>query len=285
LAEETAQRAAALNPENPQEHILAAYTLQEHGLFDWAEREYRQILQRGPAGSPEDLRTRFLLSEMLHDLQRELEAAQVLQGASDVLDKDQNAVHQIARLGRDPGGMRSRMHYFYAEHQRLQGNSPKQREHLQEAVKHDNTDADVLIAMYRVADSDPAWKEMTANLIRDAAAEFRAEIRAGEQQAAAAPNDEIRELYNRQLAQSHNQLAWLLSNTTGDYDEALRSSLRSLDLHPKSAGYLDTLGRCYYAKGDYENAVRTQAEAVELEPHSCQIRRQLELFQAALNKP
>jgi len=73
-----------------------------------------------------------------------------------------------------------------------------------------------------------------------------------------------------------------VANTEGDYDEALRSSQRSLELRPETAGYLDTLGRCYFAKGDYKNAVFHQSRAVELEPHSQQIRRQLELFQKAL---
>ena len=101
-------------------------------------------------------------------------------------------------------------------------------------------------------------------------------------QAAEAPTEGIREGYQFELATAHNQLAWLVSNTEGDYDEALRSSQRSLELRPETPGYLDTLGRCYYAKGDYKSAVLYQSRAAELEPHSVQIRRQLEFFQAAL---
>jgi tetratricopeptide (TPR) repeat protein len=86
------------------------------------------------------------------------------------------------------------------------------------------------------------------------------------------------------LATANNQLAWLVSNTEGDFDEAVRCSLRSLDLRPDAAGYYDTLGRCYYAKGDYANAVSNQSKAVEMEPHSPQIVRQLELFKKALRE-
>ncbi|MCA9210287.1 MAG: tetratricopeptide repeat protein, partial [Planctomycetales bacterium] len=57
---------------------------------------------------------------------------------------------------------------------------------------------------------------------------------------------------------------------------------KSLELVPDTAGYLDTLGRCYYAKGDYANAVKYQTQAVRLDPHTQQIRRQLELFEKAL---
>ena len=93
-----------------------------------------------------------------------------------------------------------------------------------------------------------------------------------------------REEATRLLASANNQLAWLVSNTTGDFDEALRCSHRSLELAPDTAGFLDTLGRCYYAKGDYENAVKHQTRAAELEPHSGQIRRQLELFKKTLSE-
>ncbi len=95
-------------------------------------------------------------------------------------------------------------------------------------------------------------------MIRSAASEFRDEAIEYERQAAEAPTEDIRAIYHRELASAHNQLAWLVSNTEGDYDEALRGSQRSLELRPDTAGYLDTLGRCFYAKGDYKNAVLNQ---------------------------
>jgi Flp pilus assembly protein TadD len=77
-------------------------------------------------------------------------------------------------------------------------------------------------------------------------------------------------------------LAWLVGNTEGDLDEALRASHRSLELAPETSGYLDTLGRCYFARGDCEKAVKYQSRAVDLDPHSGQIRRQLDFFKQAL---
>ena len=120
------------------------------------------------------------------------------------------------------------------------------------------------------------------DLISKATKAFREEINEYEKEAAEAPTEDIRAIYHRELALAHNQLAWLVANTEGDYDEALRSSQRSLELRPETAGYLDTLGRCFYAKGDYKNAVLQQSRAVELDPHSRQILRQLEFFQKAL---
>jgi tetratricopeptide (TPR) repeat protein len=280
-AEKTAELALNANLEDHREHILAAYALQERGLLEWSEREYRGLMQRVSPGSPEGLQVRLFFSELLHDLQRNEEAAEVLRDLVQAMEKDQNVKYLVARFRRDPGSIASRMHYFLAEHARSKGDSKKSVENLKKAIQYDAADADVLIGMYRASADDPVWRKETLNLIAEAIRVFRDEANDFETQVAEAPNEEIRGIYRRELAAACNQLAWLLSNTEGDYDEALRSSQRSLELRPETAGYLDTLGQCYYAKGDYENAVLHQSRAVELEPHSRQIRRQLEFFQKA----
>ena len=92
--------------------------------------------------------------------------------------------------------------------------------------------------------------------------------------------------YPSELASTYNQLAWLIGNTQGDYEAAVRYSHKSLDIRPQTAGYLDTLGRCYFAIKDYENAVKYQRRAAKLEPYSEQIRRQLTEFEQILsNQP
>ena len=86
------------------------------------------------------------------------------------------------------------------------------------------------------------------------------------------------------LATMNNQYAWLISNTEGDLQLALRCSQRSLELQPNFSTYLDTLGRCYYAVGDYENAIKYQRRAVELEPFAMSMKRQLQLFETELQQ-
>jgi tetratricopeptide (TPR) repeat protein len=87
---------------------------------------------------------------------------------------------------------------------------------------------------------------------------------------------------------AYNQWAWLIGNTEGDYQKAIRYSHRSLELIPPEAGedagagFLDTLGRCYYAAGDYENAVKYQRQAIEKVDYMQVMRRQLALFEKAL---
>ena len=281
-AEKTAELALGSNLESNHEHLLAAYSLQERGLLSWSEREYRYVLQQVLPASQEGLQARLLFSEMLHDQQREQQAAEVLREIVDAMEKDQNIRYLVARFRREPGSLASRMYFFLAEHARLNGDQEKKVEKLKKAIQFDPTDADVLIGMYRASEGDSDWHNEVLRLIVEATKTFRDEIDEYERQEAESPTEEIRTLYRRELASANNQLAWLVSNTEGDYDEALRRSHRSLELRPETAAYLDTLGRCYYARGDYANAILYQSRAVELEPHSGQIRRQLEFFRKAL---
>ena len=87
---------------------------------------------------------------------------------------------------------------------------------------------------------------------------------------------------NEVVASNYNQFAWLVANTEGDLDKALKASQKSLELSPDNGGYYDTLGRVYFARGNYEKAVSFQSKAVEWDPHSGLVRRQLELFRQRL---
>jgi tetratricopeptide (TPR) repeat protein len=269
LAEETAARARKLNAsiqlDDLVAHLLTAYGLQERGLFPWAEQEYRYVIGSGASGQNLAAAARFRLSEMLHDQGEDLRAAEVLKPLDEALSKMQPLPEKIA--GRTPGSIRSRMDHFYACHWGEKGDRRKQRQYLEAALAADPTDVDVLIACYRFPGADDAWRQKTEDLIKKAADTLRTQI-------AANPD---KSLY-------YNQLAWLIGNTEGDFEEALKCSRKSLELEPGAGGYYDTLGRVYYGKGDYANAVKYQTKAARLDPHSGLIRKQLELFKQALEK-
>ena len=87
-----------------------------------------------------------------------------------------------------------------------------------------------------------------------------------------------------EYASGYNQLAWLIGNTEGDFDEALRLIQKAVELSPDNGAFYDTMGRVYYARGDYPNAVKYQSLAAELEPHSGLIAKQLQLFKDKLRE-
>ena len=283
-AEETARLAIKQIPDNAEEHLIAAFKLQERGLFQWARREYEEVLKLEEVGTLVDLRARRLMAEMLHDMEDEKNAAEVLEVAVEAMDNDPKVLEIVqTRLGLEPVSVRSRLHYFHALKHRATGDHEEEHKHLLLGIREDPTDADVLIGMHR-AGGEPgdSFLAETKKRIETATGHFRSEIAELRKEAEEAASETEREWANRRLATAHNQLAWLVGNTVGDYDEAVRSSHRSLELRPDAPGFLDTLGRCYYAKGDFENAVKYQSKAIALEPHSGQMNRQFDLFQKAL---
>lgn len=278
--------AREMNSENAAEHLkVARGLLEKRGWFDWAEEEYRTVIKIDDS-SISSVQAVLLMAEMLHDQQQDNKATDILLDFVVAMDGNKELRNIVVRLGRDPNSTHSRMHFFRASAYELQGQADKQLEQLHLALKKDPTDADVLIAFYRSSDQTKEQREETRDKIREALDEFQEKIQPLREQIAKNPDaPQIKEV----LASVYNQFAWLAGNTLGEIDvqladQAIRYSHKSLDIRPDAAGYLDTLGRCYYAKGDYENAVRYQTEANHLLPHSGLIRAQLETFQEALEK-
>ena len=261
-ANQRIQKALQIGENDAKEHELTAFELKKRGLVDWAETEYRHVISLGPVASNTYIKAHFSLAEMLHDRARELDAAQTFQSLIQALQDSRDEQITADDFERQTGWIRARMHHFFALHHAARNESSQQKTHLEQALAADTSDADVLIAMYRLPNQDLDWQQRVRQLIQEAADSFRKQI-------AATPGDPA----------PYNQLAWLVGNTEGDFEEALECSQKSLELHPNQAGYLDTLARCYFAKNDLDQAVRYQSRALKLEPFSGLIRRQLERFQ------
>ncbi|HEV3344103.1 MAG TPA: hypothetical protein VG125_27255, partial [Pirellulales bacterium] len=276
LVSETVAKALAVvdGPEAFKDHWRVAMELMRRHRWRWAEGEFRRAAELGPDGDKFSIDARARLSEVLHDRGADEEAGEILDKVVEAMDKNVAGNNEDGNAGRPPEATRARMHYFHAC-SLLKPEQQKERlRRLLDAVDADPTDADVLIAVYRIKDLDAPLVEQNLQRIRSAAELFR-------QQMQQQPDDPT----------PYNQFAWLVANTEGDYKEALRASEKSLELvraNPRMVGseasFLDTLGRCYYAVGDYENAVKTQAKAVELDPESGLMSKQLELFRQTLDE-
>jgi len=265
-ANQTAQQALQLNP-GPQaeqivRHLMAAMTLRRKGFNDWAEQEFRYVLRISPQGHRLYSLAAIQLAEMLHDQGQPFQAAEALRPLVEWFAKRDSLPDALEDL--TPLSLQARMHYFYACHWEAQKDRTKQKQALQEALKADPTDVDTLIACYRLPEQPPDWKTKIQSLIQKAVEVFREKIHQE-------PED----------ATYYNHLAWLVGNTEGDLDEALRCAQKAVELAPDAGGYYDTLGRVYFARGDLANALKYQTKAVQLDPHSLPIRRQLDKFQKA----
>ena len=283
-AESLAKEALQVGGDGLATHLEVAANLQHDGLFEWAEWEYRMVMERMDSDPREALRAKLVLSEMLHALDNDESAGALLQELVTAIEEKQDLNTILEdELGRTLGSVKSRMYFFLSQHQAATGNVQRCRELLLEGFQHDADDVDLLIGMFRVADADEAWKQEARTRIEATTQRFRDQIK--ELQVEVRPDfREPQDLTAYSLAIANNQLAWLISNTVGDPDEAIRCSRTSLALRPNDSGYLDTLGRCYYAKGDYATAIKYQKQAIADEPHSPAMLKQLALFQKALEE-
>ena len=268
-SEETALRAFHLHPGKQDDqlihHYAVAQQLRDRGLFGWARREYEHVIGQGAEEEELTVMSRLYLSEMLHEQGQDLDAAGALEKLARAIDAGK--VTEAMLYGRDANDVRSRMPYFYACHWAAKGNGAKQREYLQKALDANPEDIDVLIACYHLPGQAADYHAKIGGLVEKAAAKLHAAI-------AADPEN----------PSMYNQYAWLVGNTEGDFDEALKCSRRSLELQPEEGGYYDTLAHVYFGKGDFENAVKYQTKALQLDPHSGIIRNKLELFRKKLQE-
>jgi tetratricopeptide (TPR) repeat protein len=284
VADQLADTALKLNGDSASEHIKIAQRLYERGLADWAEREWRHVISLGPLGSADEVEARRFLAEREHDHQRDREAGQLIKDLLDAADKDANVMQRLRALPQQgetsPSFLRATMSFYLACDAAHKHDLAAQREFLDKALEQDRTNVEVLIAMYQVTGKEPAKRAEIAKLVKEVIDACRAKI------------DDVPEesaFYNQAASVYFNQIAWLVANTEGDIDEAIRLSHKSIELAraggetKRVGGLLDTLGHCYFAKKDYANAVKYQSEALEIDPQTAAIGRQLKVFRAALD--
>jgi tetratricopeptide (TPR) repeat protein len=294
-AEKLAQQAAQLVSEGDfAERCRVAGKLRMRGLFEWSEREYKRVMD-SKIDQAEAVFARVVCAEMLHDLDRDHDAAPMLQVLVDAMNRDKNVEQRVQQEGQidprlDPRTIRSTMHFYSAcDFEKLK-DRPQEWVQLEKSLSLDPTNADVMIAMYRADDGNETHSKRAKELVRKTAEQWRSQI-----PTLAGQPDE---------ATMCNQYAWLVGNTEGDYDQAIQYSHKSIqlalqryqntdndsDANPwgdsterEPAGFIDTLAHCYAGKGDYENAVKYQMRAAELEPHTMTIVRAVDEFKAKLN--
>ncbi len=266
LADDASRRLAA--GEDFTTRLQAAMLLARWGADEWAEREYRVLLDDREA--PQELRAlaAVFASEFFHDRRRHAEAAAILERELEDRRKGNDIEGAFMRIERDPRSVRSRMLYFLACAAAAAGDKAGHREKLEASLRAYPKDVDTLIAVYNLPDNTPKQKAEATERVARALATIEEEIRA-------LPDD----------PNSRNEYAWLVANTEGDLSKALEYSRGSLETSFDSSSYLDTLAHCHAAAGSIDRAIRTQWLAVRQEPHSQTIRRNLARFEARRSDP
>lgn len=268
-ATQMAERAFDHIDDDAEERNRTGDFVAELGHHDWAEREWKYVVEKFPLATSESMIARRSLANWcLHDRGDDKAAAEILAEVCDAVDEDEKIKSAVGGDGEASyllKYLRVQRDYFLACHLEKQGDYDGQKKHLELAYKRDHEDPDVLIAMFRFKGSDDTYRQRVERRIARA-------VDGIEQSIENDPGD----------PNGYNHYAWLVSNTRGDFDKAVRYSLKSLELSPDTPSYLDTLGRCYFAAGELDNAVKYQRQAVGLHPQVKVMRDQLKMFEKAL---
>ncbi|HTQ38897.1 MAG TPA: hypothetical protein VMJ32_07710, partial [Pirellulales bacterium] len=116
-ADELSERAFQLVGNKLEDHKEMGRQVCQLGLFDAAEREYRHVIKSSPQDTTLTIETQYLLSEMLHDQEHDLEAAEVLKTVVDAMDKDATVLQRAKEYENEiPDILRGNMYLFYACH-------------------------------------------------------------------------------------------------------------------------------------------------------------------------
>ncbi len=267
--------------ESAQAHRAIGYTLEERGLFRWAELEFRLVIDAIEIDSVTAAGTRVQLARMLGELERHKEVVDLLEPLTNRVEKDDKFKQRLMSIGFSYPAAKSNQQYHGALAKIKGGDVEEAKPMLRRAYMMYPMNIDILITMYRLK-SDDQWNSQTLDTLQKTIRTVSFNVRSAEMKVrhAGKSRGKSRQLVE-DLGQELNQYAWLVSNTEGDYQRALEWSLRSLELDSDSAK-LDTCARCYYAVGDLDNAIRTQRHALRLTPHSPPMVRQLAMFEAEL---
>ena len=288
-AEELAEQALHIETTDAEDRNEVADLLSGLGRHDWAEREWKSVIETEEVTDYQSLMARQSLALFrLHDRLEHKAGADLMTASIDAIYADPQIKKEYLDendLSRPLERFRSNREFLLACHEESQGNLEQQRQHLEQANSLEKGNADILIAMFHLAEKIPGAKDAYRKKVRKRLGDAKSQLEKEMNDAANVPAQRRDNLaFRAALAQRHNHWAWLVSNTEGNFKKAVEYSQRSLELAPGSPSYLDTLGRCYYATGDLENAIKVQREAIAKHPHMMVMQRQLQQFEDELPK-
>ena len=265
-------------------HYSLGQKLQERGQFNWAEAEYRLVVN-DDLTNRSTLLAMILLSEMLHTRGKHAEAAAVLEPFIVRYKSEPMFARQMNEGFGNPSQILSYYHLYVADEARIASDFERANENYWLSIdifpeKSNYLNVDAIIGLYKMPPSEKD-KEKRRQRLAKIVQEFRNEIRDGEELIKRAKPSDLAS-FSDTLANTCNTLAWVIVNTEGSKEEALFLSRKACALSPEHAEYLDTLAYCYAAMDRYQDAVQQQRRAVELKPHHPELVKALARFEAKL---
>ena len=261
--------ARSLSPLDPEQHLLVGNYLMQRRWLDWAAAEFQRVLEM--AGPDErdrafEVTARLRLADICaHRSQPDKEAEQ-LQTAIHLYEAFQERAGAGGVIMDQINNLKCRLLLLDASRHGRSGDIAAQEKALRETLALSPNHPDAVIALVDLLRKRGAAQDAAA-LVGSASEFYRARI-------AEQPDD----------PEGYNNLAWLLANTDTSLDEARKLSLKSLEIQPDTAAYLDTMAEIHLRMGRPGQAVGFQKQAVELEPEDLSLIERLKKFEAAAAK-
>jgi tetratricopeptide (TPR) repeat protein len=261
------------------QRLMQAMMLDERGMFDWEEGELLEAMALSQV-SGSDYDARYLLAELYREGKQYTKAVEVMAVVADSKPPDRN----LPLADFDYSTMLASYHWYQALDCQQSGKQDEAMAALRKACelnsKSQKANPDIIINLHRLAKT-PEDRAFFREHFNKLVEQYRQQVTEEETRLVEATGS----LRNTQrLAESCNQLAWLLANCDTNIEEAIYLSQRSLEFDPEVHTYLDTLARCFFAAGRFEEAVRYQTKALKGAPHNRSMKSQLAEFQTALEK-
>lgn len=266
----------ARNASQAFERSTIAEYLIRRGRFPWAETELRKALKdQEDAAELATIINLSQLSQLLHELERDDEAAASIEKFAKRFENEPLFRTQISEQSGD--SLVSNYYLFLGNDYARKEQPDKAREYFMKAIELSRENVDAIIGMYRLPETDEQ-KEQRNTLQKEITRSLRSEIDAREREL---KRDNPRALATEQraLANQMNTLAWLMTNTEGNLEEALYFSRKACSMENRAA-YLDTLAHCYASLKRYREAAEQQRRAVALDPFQPSLQKALALFEA-----
>jgi tetratricopeptide (TPR) repeat protein len=255
---------------------LAEYLIRR-GQFPWAETELRKALKdQEDAAELATIINLTQLSQLMHELERDDEAAASIEKFAKRFENEPLFRTQVSEQSGD--SLVSNYYLFQGNDYARNEQPEKARDCFLKAIELSQENVDALIGLYRLPETDEQ-KDQRKTLQKQITLSLRSEIDAREREL---KRDNPRALATEQraLANQMNTLAWLMTNTEGNLDEALFFSRKACSLENNRAAYLDTLAHCYASLKRYREAAEQQRRAVALDPFQPSLQKALALFES-----
>ena len=282
--EQEPKLAMPMHPQTIENHADAhneiAKELAERGLFQWAEREYRLVIDRLPIDNTNASLARMSLATLFGEMLQHNDVIELLSPLTQRIERDDEFRDRLIARRFAYTIVQSDMDYHRGMLMIEQGDVDAAKPVLRRAFELNKINIDILIAMYPL-EGDTQWTASVKKTLDEQSAFAQSKVKdARNLMLQAGPFRQS----GRTLSSALNTYAWLVSNTEGDAEKALRYSEESLKLTPGNYALMDTCARCHYAVGDIEAAIAMQVEACQQMPHSPPLQRQLAEFRESLRQ-